>query len=324
LPRKSTPSPTAAFIEPMECLPVPRVPEGPEWSYEIKLDGYRLEAVHSGGKTTLYSRRQNVLNSKFPYIAKSLDGLPDATVIDGELVALSSDGRPNFNLLQHFRAAESHIMYYVFDVLVHKGHDLTHIPLAERRDILRSIIEPKEHLDISAVAADRTAAEMLTFVREQGLEGVIGKRADSVYQPGQRSGLWVKHRVSLGQEFVVGGYVPSNLGLDSLVIGFYRGADLVYAARVRAGFNPATRRQVFEKIKHLKTSLCPFVNLPEAAAGRWGQGLTAEKMKECIWLIPEVVAQIEFLEWTGANHLRHTKFIALRYDKDPGKVVKET
>ena len=171
LPRKSTPSPTAAFIEPMECLPVPRVPEGPEWSYEIKLDGYRLEAVHSGGKTTLYSRRQNVLNSKFPYIAKSLDGLPNATVIDGELVALSSDGRPNFNLLQHFRAAESHIMYYVFDVLVHKGHDLTHIPLADRRDILRSIIEPKEHLDLSAVAADKTAAEMLTFVREQGLEG---------------------------------------------------------------------------------------------------------------------------------------------------------
>ena len=88
-------------------------------------------------------------------------------------------------------------MYYVFDVLVHKGHDLTHIPLAERRDILRSIIETKEHLDLSAVAADRTAAEMLTFVREQGLECVIGKRTDSVYQPGQRSGLWVKHRISL-------------------------------------------------------------------------------------------------------------------------------
>jgi ATP-dependent DNA ligase len=208
MPGKSTPLIAAAFIEPMECLPVPRVPEGPEWSYEIKLDGYRLEAVHSGGKTTLYSRRQNVLNSKFPYIAESLDGLPDATVIDGELVALSSDGRPNFNLLQNFRAAESHIMYYVFDVLVHKGHDLTHIPLAERRDILRSIIEPKEHLDLSAVVADRTAAEMLTFVREQGLEGVIGKRADSVYQPGQRSGLWVKHRVSLGQEFVVGRLLP--------------------------------------------------------------------------------------------------------------------
>jgi ATP-dependent DNA ligase len=94
------------------------------------LDGYRLEAVRSEGKTTLYSRRQNVLNGKFPYIAKSLDRLPNGTVIDGELVALSSDGRPNFNLLQNFRSAESHIIYYAFDVLVHKGHDLTQIPLA--------------------------------------------------------------------------------------------------------------------------------------------------------------------------------------------------
>jgi hypothetical protein len=83
----------------------------------------------------------------------------------------------------------------------------------------------------------------------------------------------------------VGGYVPSNLGLDSLVVGFYRGTDLIYASRVRAGFIPATRREVFERIKHLQTSRCPFVNLPEIAAGRWGQGLTAEKMKECVWLL---------------------------------------
>jgi len=307
---------------PMECLPVPRVPEGPDWTYE-KLDGYRLEAVHSGGKTTLYSRRQNVLNGKFPYIAKSLDGLPNGTVIDGELVALSSDGRPNFNLLQNFRSAESHIIYYAFDVLVHKGHDLTQIPLAERRDILRSIIQPTEHVDLSVVA-DKTAAEMLAFVREHGLEGIVAKRADSVYQPGKRSGLWAKHRISLGQEFVVGGYVPSNLGLDSLVVGFYRGTDLIYASRVRAGFVPATRREVFERIKHLQTSRCPFVNLPEIAAGRWGQGLTAEKMEECVWLRPEAVARIDFLEWTDANHLRHTKFVVLRNDKEPRKVVRET
>ena len=302
---------------------MPRVPEGREWTYEIKLDGYRLEVLRSEGKTTLYSRRQNVLNGKFPYIAKSLDGLPNGTVIDGELVALSSDGRPNFNLLQNFRSAESHIIYYAFDVLVHKGHDVTQIPLAERRDILRSIIQPTEHVDLSAVA-DKTAAEMLAFVREHGLEGIVAKRADSVYQPGKRSGLWAKHRINLGQEFVVGGYVPSNLGLDSLVVGFYRGTDLIYASRVRAGFIPATRRKVFERIKHLQTSRCPFVNLPEIAAGRWGQGLTAEKMKECVWVKPEAVARIDFLEWTDANHLRHTKFVALRDDKEPRKVVRET
>jgi bifunctional non-homologous end joining protein LigD len=124
------------------------------------------------------------------------------------------------------------------------------------------------------------------------MEGIVAKRSDSVYQPGQRTGLWSKYRINLGQEFVIGGYVPSHLGVDSLVVGFYRGKDLIYAARVRAGLVPATRREVFEKIKHLKTSRCPFVNLPELAAGRWGQGLTTEKMKECVWLRPELIAQI--------------------------------
>ena len=109
-----------------------------------------------------------------------------------------------------------------------------------------------------------------------------------------------------------------------MVVGFYKGKDLYYAARVRAGFVPATRRQVFNQIKHLETKKCPFVNLPEKEAGRWGQGLTAEKMKECAWLKPESVARIGFLEWTGADHLRHTKFMAMRDDKDPQKVVRET
>jgi bifunctional non-homologous end joining protein LigD len=92
---------------------------------------------------------------------------------------------------------------------------------------------------------------------------------------------------------------------------------------VRAGFVPATRRAVFEKIKHLKTPKCPFVNLPELLQGRWGQGFTVEKMRECVWLKPQAVARIDFLEWTGAEHLRHTKFVALREDKDPRKVVRE-
>jgi ATP-dependent DNA ligase len=166
--------------------------------------------------------------------------------------------------------------------------------------------------------------EMLKFIKSHGLEGAVAKRSDSVYQLGQRTGLWSKYRVNLEQEFVIGGYIPSNPGVDSLVVGFYRGKDLVYAARVRAGLVPATRREVFEQLKHLKTPKCPFVNLPEPAAGRWGQGLTAEKMKQCVWVRPELVARIQLLEWTGADHLRHTKFIALRDDKDPSMVVRET
>jgi bifunctional non-homologous end joining protein LigD len=153
---------------------------------------------------------------------------------------------------------------------------------------------------------------MLALVKGHGLEGVIAKRTDSVYEPGRRSGLWVKRRVNLSQEFVIGGYAPGHLGVDAILIGFYRDKQLRYAARARAGFVPLTRRQVFERIKPLETAKCPFVNLPEKEAGRWGQGLTAEKMKECVWVKPSLLAEIEFLEWTGADHLRPTKFVDLR------------
>lgn len=164
---------------------------------------------------------------------------------------------------------------------------------------------------------------MLKFVRSHGLQGIVAKRIDSVYQPGLRTGLWSKHRINMEQEFVVGGYVPGSNGVDSLVVGLYEEKELHYAARVRAGFVPATRRLVFKQLQCLKNSKCPFANLPEKQAGSWGQGLTAEKMKECVWLTPEAVARIQFLEWTGADHLRDSKFVALRDDKDPRKVVRE-
>ena len=227
--------------------------------------------MRAGGETSLYSRRRNILNQKFPYIVSALNTLPEDTVIDGELVARGPDGRPNFNLLQNFRSAESHITYYAFDVLVHKGKNLTMLPLSERRRILHSVIEPSEHLALSEVS-DQTASQMLSFVRTHDLEGIVAKRADGVYQPGMRTGVWSKHRINLGQEFVIGGYTPGTHGLDALIVGFYVDKELRYAARVRAGFIPATRREVFAKIKDLTTTKCPFANLPEKQAGRWGQG----------------------------------------------------
>jgi ATP-dependent DNA ligase len=145
----------------------------------------------------------------------------------------------------------------------------------------------------------------------------LQSRIDSVYQPGKRTGLWAKYRINCGQAFAIGGYVPSHLGVDSIVIGFYRGEDLIYAGRVRAGFVPATRRQVFERIRHLQIPACPFANLPEPTVGRWGQGLTVERMKTCVWVKPETLAEIEFTEWTGSDHLRHTTFVRLRDEKDP-------
>src|SRR5260370_41839460 len=165
---------------------------------------------------------------------------------------------------------------------------------------------------------------MLAAVRRQQVEGVIGKRKDSLYQPGKRTGAWIKYRVNQGKELVIGGCLPGPHGFDSLIVGYYRGKDLVYVARVRNGFVPASRRQLFEKIRPLVSSTMPFVNLPDKQKSRWGDELTAEKMKECVWLRPEAVAQIEFLEWTEADRLRHSKFVGLRDDKNPRDVIKES
>lgn len=252
---------------------------------------------------TLYSRRKNILNQKFGYIAEALEDLPDETVLDGELVALDEQGISNFNLLQNFKSAEKRIHYHVFDVLVSKGKNLLDSPLYERRDILAKIVPRNDHVGLSIVDT-RSASAILKFVKQHGLEGVIAKRADSKYESGKRSGLWTKTRINLGQEFVVGGYTPGN-PFDALIVGVYHGKDLLFAARVRAGLVPVTRRELFAKIKRLKISKCPFVNLPESAPGRWGQGLTAEIMKSCIRVSPEVVVRIDFAEWTGADKLRH-------------------
>jgi ATP-dependent DNA ligase len=196
---------TARFIEPMECLPGEHIPEGDLWTYELKLDGYRIEAVKTGGKVTLYSRRGTDLSNRFEYVASALASLPDATVSDGELVALDDRGIPNFNLLQNFRSSESQIMFYAFDVLVRRREDLLRQTLSKRREILASTVKSHDHVGISQVSS-QAATEMLAFVKSYGLEGIIAKPTDSMYEPGRRSGLWVKHRINLSQEFVIGGY----------------------------------------------------------------------------------------------------------------------
>ena len=312
----------ASFLETMDCLPVTKLPEGPEWTYEIKLDGYRLEAVKSKGKVSVYSRRKNILNEKFGYIAEALGKLADETVLDGELVAMDEDDKSDFNLLQNFRSAQAKIHYFVFDILCYKGKMVTELPLSERRAILTKAVPVNDHVSLSVVG--KSASQMLDFVRSNGLEGIVAKQATSPYESGKRSGLWSKYRINLGQEFVVGGYTPGTNGFDALIVGVYREKKLMFAGRVRAGFVPANRREVCADIKHLKIDKCPFANLPEKEPGRWGQGLTAEKMKGCVWLKPEAVVRIDFAEWTGADKLRHTKYVAMREDKDPKKVVRET
>src|SRR6266851_2239068 len=133
----SLPKTEASFVEPMECLSVSKLPEGLEWLWEIKLDGYRALAVKSRNGVTLFSRRRKSLNRQFPYIVEALADLPAGTVVDGEVVSIDDHGRPDFNLLQTFRAEASRIHYYVFDLLCWKNRDLTRVPMVERRALLK-------------------------------------------------------------------------------------------------------------------------------------------------------------------------------------------
>ena len=320
---RSLPVKKASFLEPMACLSVARLPEVSQWLWEIKLDGYRALAVKSGSDVTLFSRRWKSLNRQFPYIVERLADLPDGTVVDGELVALDDSGRPNFHLLQNFRAAASRIHYYIFDLLCCKDRDLTRLPLIERRALLKSLVMIRDKRIRISDHVEAGATELLAAVREQHLEGIVGKRKDSPYQSGKRSGAWIKCRVNRGQELVIGGYTPGPHGIDAIIVGYHGDRGLTYVARIRNGFVPASRRQVFDKLRPLTKVECPFVNLPETRQTRWGEALTAEKMKKCIWVNPKLVAQIEFLEWTESDHLRHAKFVRLREYKDATTVVKE-
>src|SRR6266404_4184443 len=252
----SLPTTQASFIEPMECLSVSKLPEGLEWLWEIKLDGYRALAVKSGTGVTLFSRRRKSLNRQFPYVVEALADLPAGTVVDGEVVAIDESGRPNFNLLQNLRADASRIQYYIFDVLCWKDRDLTRLPLIERRAVLKSVVVLSDKRIRISDYVEAAPKDLLSAVCEQGLEGIIGKRKDSLYQPGKRSGAWIKYRVNRGQEFVIGGYFPGLHGIDSLIVGYYEGDKLMYVARTRNGFVPASRRQVFSKLKHLMTPDC--------------------------------------------------------------------
>src|SRR5215469_7394264 len=319
---ESLPSREADFVEPMECLAVTKLPEGPEWVYEIKLDGYRALAINSNGKLILYSRRRKSFNLQYRHIFEALHELPENTVVDGEIVALDDSGRPNFNLLQHSRSHASRICYFIFDLLIYQNRDLTHLPLIERRKLLKSVLKFQSPRIRIADYFETSVQAMLESTAEQGLEGVVAKRKDSRYEAGKRSGAWAKHRLNRGQELVIGGYLPGPQGVDSIIVGFYKEKRNWFTSPESGTDSCLPHEDKFSRGYDLWK--CRTVHLlPEKYKGRWGDGLTVEDMEKCVWVRPELVARIEFLEWTQSDHLRHAKFAGLRQDKSARSVVKE-
>jgi bifunctional non-homologous end joining protein LigD len=308
----------------MLLLRTDSLPSGEQWLYELKLDGYRAVAFKRDGTVHLRSRNDNDFNVRYPGVVEALGKLPDNTVIDGEIVALDEEGRPSFNALQNYGSSVAPVVYYVFDVMVLAGRDVRYEPLEKRRQLLERKVLPKLREPVryaAPLAADLPV--LIQSVKVHGFEGLVAKRRTSVYEPGLRSGAWMKMRVNRGQEFVIGGYTRGPQTFDALVFGYYEGDRLIYVARTRNGFTPVIRAQLFKSFKALEIDDCPFANLPEARSGRWGQGLTAAKMADCQWLKPVLVGQFEFLEWTADNHLRHSKFVGLRADKRARDVVRE-
>ncbi len=309
----------------MLLLSAEKLPEGTDWQYEIKIDGYRAVAFKTGGKVHLRSRNDNDFASRYPSIAKALLSLPEDSVIDGEIVAMGEDGRPSFNLLQNHGSSGVPLIFYVFDVMMLAGKDVMKEPLSKRRELLEKKILPKlkEPIRYSPQLTD-ALPDLIESVKASGLEGLVAKNLKSAYEPGLRSGAWKKMRVNKGQEFVIGGFTVGGKSFDALVFGYYEGDNLIYVSRTRNGFTPSSRVELAKRFKGLVTKACPFSNLPEPKGGRWGAGLTAAKMKDCVWLKPELVGQFEFAEWTGDGHLRHSRFIAFREDKKAGEVGRQS
>ena len=204
------------------------------------------------------------------------------------------------------------------------GRDVTSETLQARKALLELEIFPKLSEPIrSSPQLQRPMNELIEAVCSQGLEGLVAKKRTSRYESGQRSGAWQKMRVNRGQEFVIGGYTFGGKSFDALIFGYYENESLLYVARTRNGFTPSSRLQLMTRFSGLERGTCPFTNLPEKGPGRWGQGLTAAKMRECLWLNPILVGQFEFAEWTPDAHLRHSRFVALRDDKNPKDVGRE-
>ncbi|PYY21362.1 MAG: ATP-dependent DNA ligase, partial [Acidobacteria bacterium] len=243
----------------------------------------------------------------YPHIAEALKWLKlSSAVFDGEVVALDESGRPSFQELQNARLTKRPIVYFIFDVLHLNGRDLLDRPLSARReelDKLASLFSDPLRLNLEFHVSLAAFTEQ---VRKLRLEGIVAKRADSIYIPGKESDAWRKHRFNQEDEFVIGGYIPGGQNFSELLIGEERGEDLVFIKRLIAGFVPHTRAEVFEAIKGLRTKKCPFSNLPENRKSP--HALAAEKMRECVWVKPERRCEVEFVERTKGGRLRHPEF----------------
>ena len=323
------PSAKPRFIQPMKPRLLEKPPTAGDWIYELKFDGIRAIAVKIDKKVSLLSRNENELVGRFPEIVEAIKNLPaHECVIDGEVVALDKEGRSSFQLLQalEVEVRKSPVRLYVFDLLQLDGKGLIKLPLSQRKDLLEKLCENIGDPIRFSGEIGSDATKLLAEVKRRGLEGLIGKQRDSGYEPGRRSGAWVKLKCVNRQEFVIGGYTPpqgSRKYFGAILVGYYRDKKLLFAGKVGTGFTGKSLSMLHKKFGQEERDDCPFVDLPSKQNGKWVQGITPSMMRKMHWVNPVFVSEVKFAEWTRDGKLRAPVFLALREDKSPKDVVRE-
>lgn len=285
-----------------------------DWIFEVKWDGYRAIAEVREGNVSLYSRNGISFNKKFHPVVESLRKYGFDAVLDGEIVVVDDQGRPDFQLLQHYQTPGSgHLLYCVFDLLYFQGHDLTGLPLVRRKEFLKKILPSNPRIRYS----DHIGQEGILFynvAREKGLEGIIAKHSQSTYEAGKRSRQWLKMKTRLTQEGVIAGFTEPGGGrkhFGSLVLGVYEGDTLIPIGNVGSGFTEGDLQDIRRQLDTLVQRERPFTVEPETNA-------------PVTWVRPKLVCEVSLSEWTEDGVMRHPVFLRMREDKNAREVKRET
>ncbi len=299
---------------PMLASLAAEAPAGDGWLHEVKWDGFRALAYVRDGSVELVSRNEKSLTERFRAVAEALRALPDC-VLDGEVCALDGQGRSSFSAMQQ---GSGPLVYFVFDLLEERGEPLLGLPLTDRRARLGRLVRPALGAKVRVSDEFEDGEALLAAAREQGLEGIVSKRADSRYEEGRRSRSWLKVKTHGRQELVVAGYTKGagrrERGFGALVLGVQRDGELVWAGNVGTGFTEAEIERLLGKLRPLRRDTTPFAVEPKMPRVRRG---------DVQWVEPVLVAEVEFSEWTHDGRLRQPSYQGLREDKAADEVRKE-
>src|SRR5436190_5161258 len=294
------------------------VPRGVGWAFEVKWDGYRAIAYVRGSETTLVSRNRNDLTSRFASVATAVSRAtksPDC-VLDGEVCALDENGKSSFSAMQQGKPGTPFV-YYAFDVLEIDGEPLVDLPFVERRKRLEQLLDKRNRVVRLSESFDDGKA-LYAAAKQQQLEGIVAKRLDSRYVPGRRSREWLKIKTHGEQEFVIAGFTKGTgrraSSFGSLVLGYYRGNELVYAGNVGTGFTAKEIDRLLDKLRPLRRSASPFREIPK---------MPKVRKTDVVWVEPRLVCEVEFVEWTHDGRLRAPSYKGLREDKPADEVRRE-